>query len=451
MNKKIIVLGGGTFSHVRSHLSLSAPAFGRTACQLFDLLDTQVTGISGGKVQGFSDKFHMDVDLVLTKMANSDSNIVTNDDVKQYVDSLIDDNTTKVIFFSAAMCDFDGQVGAAVEAGKYAERLRSASGERRMTLTPANKVISTIRQKRKDIFLVGFKTTCGVSQQAQFVLALDLLKKASCNLVVANDVKTRSCFIVTPEEAVYGENMTRDEMLKELVDMVYWRTHLSFTRSTVVDGSPMPWSDVRGIFPALTTVVEHCIKSGAYKPFNGATVGHFAAKLPFTEYGKNAFVTSIRKTNFNDIQKNGMVVVRTDGDDSVIAFGAKPSVGGQSQRIIFGNHPDTDCIVHFHCPLLGNPRDLVPVVSQREYECGSHQCGQNTSDGLGKFGNLHCVMLDKHGPNIVFNHAINPQEVIDFIDANFDLAGTTRGFQQVMSFLKTTPQTVLEDAQDLLS
>jgi hypothetical protein len=73
----------------------------------------------------------------------------------------------------------------------------------------------------------------------------------------------------------------------------------------------------------------------------------------------------------------------------------------------------------------------IPVVSQREYECGSHQCGENTANGLSKFGNLYCVMLDNHGPNIVFNHSIDPQEVIDFINDNFDLGRSTSGFEKV--------------------
>jgi hypothetical protein len=116
----------------------------------------------------------------------------------------------------------------------------------------------------------------------------------------------------------------------------------------------------------------------------------------------------------------------TDGPDSVTAYGAKPSVGGQSQRIVFHDHTDYDCIVHFHCPIKEG--SLVPVASQREFECGSHECGKNTSNHLKKFGNLSAVYLDQHGPNIVFHHSINPEEVISFIDCNFDLSKKTGGF-----------------------
>jgi hypothetical protein len=204
--------------------------------------------------------------------------------------------------------------------------------------------------------------------------------------------------------------------------MTKLRSHLTFTRSTVVAGSPIPWKSEL-VPEVLRTVVDYCVRNGAYKVGpSGATVGHFAAKI-----GQTTFLTSIRKTNFNDIEKNGLVKIETDGPDRVIAYGAKPSVGGQSQRIVFAEHPDCDCILHFHCPLRPDSRDKVPTVSQREYECGSHQCGQNTSNGLAKFGNLYAVYLDNHGPNIVFNKDIDPMEVISFIEENFDLEDKTGG------------------------
>jgi hypothetical protein len=65
------------------------------------------------------------------------------------------------------------------------------------------------------------------------------------------------------------------------------------------------------------------------------------------------------------------------------------------------------------------------------YECGSHECGQNTSDGLELFvedkhgHRLKAVMLDKHGPNIVFNKNMDPNTVIEFIERYWDLGRST--------------------------
>jgi hypothetical protein len=392
------------------------PAFGTTAKQIQQLIEQQ-------------ERFDtMKTNLHLTKMANPDPKnyLVTNNDVKNHVLNLKQDFDTKIIFFNVGLCDFNGLVFNSgdngkffTESGKYAPRLKTSDGEHEMLLEPEEKILPLIRQGRKDIFLVAFKTTAGASIQEQYLAGLNLLKRNSCNLVLANDVVTRMNMIITPEEAKYHITTDRIDALIELIDMTYYRSHLTFTKSTVVDGKPVSW-DNELVYPTLRTVVNHCIDQNAYKPFNGATVGHFACKI-----GENEFLTSIRKSNFNDLKTKGLVRVVTDGNDSVIAFGAKPSVGGQSQRIVFGEHPEYDCIVHFHCPK--KETSDVPVVSQREYECGSHQCGQNTSTGLKKYGNLSAVMLDNHGPNIVFNHNIDPQEVINFIEENFDLAHKTGG------------------------
>ncbi len=410
VNKKVVILGGGTFNHVRAHLSLAAPAFGETAKQLFTLSKEIFP--------------QMDVELHLTKMADSTSSIVTNNDVSNVVDYLVQDNTVKVVFFNVALCDFDGQVGD-IESSKYAERLETRNGSTAMVLTPSEKLIKKIRATRKDIFLVGFKTTCDADEETQYAKGLNLLKSVSANLVLVNDIGTRNNMIITPEEGVYSNGANRKEILNELVQMAFHRSHLSFTRSTVVDGKPVSWNDDR-VYSSLRTVVDYCVSQGAYRKFNGVTTGHFACKIAPEE-----FLTSIRKTNFNEMEKHGLVHVKTDGDDRVISYGAKPSVGGQSQRIIFNTFNDTDCIVHFHCPLKENPRDAITIRSQLEYECGSHECGQNTATGLSKHGNVYAVMLDKHGPNIVFHHNVDPQEVIDFINANFDLDKSTSGFERV--------------------
>jgi hypothetical protein len=358
-------------------------------------------------------------------MANSGKGTLeTNEDVAALVDVLVQDYATKIIFFNPAMVDYNANVvmaGIKQPSSKYDNRLQTAENPKVMLeLEKAPKVLSNIRKNRKDIFLVGFKTTAGESVDTQYIRGLNLLKSSSSNLVLANDVKTRLNMIITPEEARYHITSDRDEALRNLVDMAYLRSHLTFTRSSVVAGEPVPWNSE--IIPeSLRAIVDYCILQGAYKPFKGATVGHFATKVD-----EHTFLTSRRKTNFNELDKIGLVKIETDGPDSIIAYGSKPSVGGQSQRIIFNEHPEYDCIVHFHCPIKED--STVPQVSQREYECGSHQCGENTSRGLKQYGELSAVYLKEHGPNIVFNRKINPSIVMKFIDENFELDKKTGGY-----------------------
>jgi len=420
-NKTVHVIGGGTVSHIRTHLALVPPELGAFA-----------TGETARRIAALCREHDktMDVVLTLTAMADPQSTIKTNEDMRGLAKTLVEDPRTKIVFFNPAICDFEGEIED-VPSGKYAERLRTSDDDGKdreyvVRLRPAPKIIRLFRRgeegwtPRKDIFLVGFKATAGATEEEQYRQGLRALKTSSANLILANDVVTRVNMVIVPEEATYHVTKDREVALRGLVEMAYLRSHLTFTRSTVIDGQPVPWeSDL--VPKSLRTVIDFCIERGAYKQFLGVTAGHFAVKLDDT-----TFLTSRRRTDYNEMKKVGLVKVKTDGPDSVIAYGSKPSVGGQSQRIVFREHPDADCIVHFHCPRkVGSP---VPVVSQREFECGSHQCGANTSQGLRKFGNLLAVYLDQHGPNIVFPRSIDPKEVIDFIEANFALSEKTGGY-----------------------
>ncbi len=410
--KKVHIIGGGTVSHVRSHFALSAPAYGETARRLDKLC------------RNF-DKY--EVQLHLTKMASAGvSPLETNGDIANLVDRIVTEDSTKMIIFNPCLVDYNGTIldnSQPTISGKYAARLQSRKESPLIQLSPADKIISRIRQERKDIYVVGFKTTTGATEDEQYLAGLNLLKSSSINLVLANDTLARRNMIITPEEARYHVTTNRNEALQNLIEIAYLRSDLTFTRSTVVEGDPVSWNSL--LVPAnLRTVVNYCIQNGAYKPFRGSTAGHFAIKID-----EGQFLTSRRKKNFNDLNNVGLVRVESNGPDSVIAYGSRPSVGGQSQRIIFAEHPEYNSIVHFHCPIkLGSN---VPVVSQRPYECGSHECGQNTSSGLQPFGELSAVMLDNHGPNIVFNHTADPQYIIRFIDDNFDLSKKTGGLVSI--------------------
>jgi hypothetical protein len=432
--RNIHIFAGGTIYHVRPHLALAAPAYGEVGRMIERMVNYWPNPL-------FND---CSVKLHLTKMAANKSKIETNEDVERVIDQIVADPTPSIVFMGAALCDFTGDVGEIVESidwgvadprrarpepgfrgsasGKDQPRLKTSEGVKYLRLTPAEKVLRKIRKTRKDIFLVGFKTTAGVSPEEQFKAGLALCKQNSCNLVLANDVHTRLNMVITPEEAPYHVTDDREAAISGLVEMAGLRSKLRFTRSTVVDGELVRF-DSPEVPEALRTVVSYCIERGAYKPFEGKTVGHFAFKLKDGE-----FVTSIRRSNFNtDLKTKGMVRIQTVGEDSVVAYGARPSVGGQSQRSIFTDHKDLDSIVHFHCPLKKGVWD-VPVVPQRPYECGSHECGQNTSQGLKAMnadGTIKAVMLDKHGPNIVFNRNVDPQHVIKFIEDKFDLQRST--------------------------
>jgi hypothetical protein len=406
LGRAIHVIGGGTVFHVRPHLALSAIAYGTTARRLAEM---------------FRERCDADVQLHLTRMASGGVGpLETNQDVEALVARIVDDPRAKILILNAALCDFTGRVleeGVATESGKAQPRLRSRDGATSLLLEPAAKLIASVRRTRKDLFLVGFKTTAGASADEQYLAGLELLKTASCNLVLANDLHTRHNVVVAPELARYGEG-DRAHALEALVDMTIARSAGSFTATTVAEGALVPWSSPE-VPSSLRTVVDGCIARGAYLPFRDVTVGHFGVRI-----APDRFLSSRRKRNFNRPGDRDLVRVDVTAD-GVVAHGAKPSAGARSQFEVLSRHEDLDCIVHFHCPQ--RPGSRVPLRAQRPFECGSHQCGRNTADGIARFGRIGAVMLDQHGPNIVFPRAVDPAEVLAFIDENFDLSRRTDG------------------------
>lgn len=190
---KVVVLGGGTFNHISCHLSLAAPAFGTTARQLHKMF-------TGGGV--------LESQLVLTKMADSASDIITNGDVAVYVERMLEDFSVKVVIMNAAICDFEID-------NPGADRL-SSSQDYPVTLKGIQgKILSTIRQERPDIVVAGFKTTYGATKIEQLAKAAASVHNNGLDFVLANDVATRTNILLTRALAVHqGE---REALLDLLV------------------------------------------------------------------------------------------------------------------------------------------------------------------------------------------------------------------------------------------
>jgi hypothetical protein len=444
--KNIYIFTGGTISPIAPHAHFGSSAYGLVGDKLFRAFSSdraEVVRKDGG------DDYQ--VYLITTAMASNafgyqnsvtknhfsriglDPNvkIKTNEDVGDIVDHLVKLEETRCIVMATAMCDYDpvsinyhsdengGRTNHNYKvSGMLEERIHN-SPKIYMSFEASEKIINRVRKTRKDIFLVSFKATADLAFRETYIQALNNLKGSSSNLVLANDIITKTNMIVTPEEFPYPA-LGRDDAIAQLAKMTYGRINSKFTRSIVVKGDLIKW-DSEEIPSSLVNVVDHCIDSGAYKEFRGSTVGHFACRGNL-----GSIYTSVRKSNFNHLKDNGLVKIRAVDENNVIAFGAKPSVGGQSQRIIFDQHKNDDCIVHFHCPMKRGAK--IPVRPQRFNECGSHECGRNTSEGLVEVApGIKAVMLDNHGPNIVFGKDQDPQKVIDFIDDNWDLSLKTGG------------------------
>ena len=118
---------------------------------------------------------------------------------------------------NCALCDYDGQIGD-VPSGKSSNRLESREGIQSMQLTPASKIISTIKEQRPDIKIVGFKTTA--NEHDNSVMEHKAIRMG-VDLVLANDVVLRKNMLVNNENKItkyYGND--RDDALIDIASTV---------------------------------------------------------------------------------------------------------------------------------------------------------------------------------------------------------------------------------------
>lgn len=205
-DRRVVVLGGGTFNHVACHLALAVPAFGETAKRIHKM---------------FEDNGTLESELVLTKMADSTSDLVTNEHVAEFVDALLEDKMVKAIVMNAAICDF--------EMDNPSDQTRlSSSQDYQVTLKGIQgKIISMIKQRRPDIIVAGFKTTHGASKVEQVAKAFTSMHNSGLDIVLANDLDSRTNILVTKDLGI--QTGSREFLLEQLVghtviysNMVSW-------------------------------------------------------------------------------------------------------------------------------------------------------------------------------------------------------------------------------------
>lgn len=419
MKNKIIVLGGGTINPISNHLALCSPAFGSTANKIGEYLSDS----------------EYEIEVVKTKLADPTSSIVSNEDLSQYVleNIILNDNVVGVVF-NVAVCDFKYKSG-----DFHGERLSSESNIT-LDLAPDDKIISKIRQTRPDIFLVGFKTTTNKSINVMFEKGLKMMKSSKCNLVLCNDVVTRKNLVITPEETMYHITEDRDDALRGLTNLIKLRMNATYQRSKLVNmnGVVTPYL----IPDEFRNILEFVISNGGFicNNGNGFTPGHFCirtTKEKVIEYmtgdmididfsiindSEMIFLSSVRKANHNDVFTNGMCIVVVKEDGEFIVFGPnKASVGARSQYMLLKNNPEFDYILHTHNPLT--PYSELHSVEQYPFQCGSNECGVNTSTNLKSYENdeIRAVYLEKHGVNMIFKHGFDQDTIKNFISNNIKL------------------------------
>lgn len=205
--KNIVIYGGGTISRITNQLAICNPSYGKTATTLAGMFAEHP-------------ECQMTTELRLTRMAGG--NLETNRDIADDLYKINSDPRTKVVIMSATFCDFyvqsvEGPLGEELFGDN--EKPLNPNYRYSVELRSASKMRNLVRENRKDIFFVAFKTTFDLSHDQMHDVGMNLIKAVDANLVLVNDSKKGVNMIVTPDSSTYQVTENRQIALRSLVDL----------------------------------------------------------------------------------------------------------------------------------------------------------------------------------------------------------------------------------------
>ena len=213
------------------------------------------------------------------------------------------------------------------------------------------KVVSEIKAKRNDLFLVGFKFLIDSSPDALIEAAYNNMLRDKQDLCVANTGPNISeayrvqTFIITAEKGIIPVN--REDLPKTLMRLIDQRHshHYFQTKLTKVQKLPLPEPELEA-FLAATKKFANLALFPSYLDGSRAEFGFVA-----TRSSAGTLITG-RGSSKSDVNISDLAIVT--GIDleqrslEVTSTGRKASLNANLAELIFKSRPEINCIVHAH-------------------------------------------------------------------------------------------------------
>jgi len=107
-------------------------------------------------------------------------NVKTTEEMLEAVKELLSRNKYDLFVMAAAPLDFKVE-------NKYEGKI-SSNNKFSINLSPLPKIINIVREKSKDIFIIGFKAEYGLSKEELISRAMEKLREAKADIIVANSL-----------------------------------------------------------------------------------------------------------------------------------------------------------------------------------------------------------------------------------------------------------------------
>lgn len=201
-SKRVLITCGPTWvaiDDVRVISNISSGKLGQTLANNLSQLGAKVTLLEGA---------------VEEKLKNKKVNVrsfLYFEELRQLIDSELK-KPFDIFIHAAAISDYRVQS----KRGKLSSHFKKLN----LNLTPTPKIINSIKKKRPNIFLVGFKLEPSLSKARN--KAEHLFQKAKCDLVVANSLNKGKyeAFIVNKDKKIAGRANSREKLAKGLINAI---------------------------------------------------------------------------------------------------------------------------------------------------------------------------------------------------------------------------------------
>lgn len=182
--KKIIITAGPTIEHIDPVRIITNPGSGKTGYYLAEAADARGADVT--LIAGNIGEFAFSGYKVIPAKT-------TEDMYKAVMDNL---KGKDIMIHTASVADFTP------EASK--EKISTDKKNKNITITlkPTTKILDKIKDKKKSIFLVGFKAEHAVPKSVLIEKAKKKLEKSGADLIVANDVSEKGCGFGTDDNRI---------------------------------------------------------------------------------------------------------------------------------------------------------------------------------------------------------------------------------------------------------
>lgn len=116
-----------------------------------------------------------------------------------------------IVIHSAAVSDYKPRKS-------FRRKLASSIKNFKIDLIPTEKIVDLIKKRDNSLFLAGFKFEPDINKEKLLAQARELMKRSTCNLVVANTVKAgRYLAYLVAGDKVEGPLYTKEKLAKQLI------------------------------------------------------------------------------------------------------------------------------------------------------------------------------------------------------------------------------------------